>query len=506
MAQYKYSNITELFWAENDGFKSGRDPMGIQNSSIATYGCLLPGMTNLTGHIRYYSLYCWLLSEYDRLEQQGFAAVHQYNFIRRAELILAFVMKGQDVRLVVGADFAQNKCNNIFEKGIYDIAKGADYEEKEKYWSFKSGAFGQYYLGSLISYNLVKIESGRFYLRDKGKELAKTVVESVDEDVRNLMLECIIEGGLSDSEIIELKPIGINSIIPDSREWTYLNNLLTKKDVVGPNLRRETVNLMLKDYEKGVTTATFVSHRFLEYKKGKCEMEAEFGWYFYYLCEALHYGIESIFCFVLDLMDKLQNPPVSVLLETGVDTLLQQLEDEQVYDSIEEWVLDYSGEIDDQLSKLKTCIKHQDYAEAVAEALRLFVCLYQEYQDNKESILNFEQQYDLIRQRGILSEGLKEYLERYIHLSVKDYLEKAIRQVMNKHTCVAIGKMGNSDLDLRKFILENGCAYLVEMRYPNETNPRIESLHNFLVDLGYLTNDNKLTSIANKFLKEYNNE
>lgn len=189
-----------------------------------------------------------------------------------------------------------------------------------------------------------------------------------------------------------------------------------------------------------------------------------------------------------------------------MDTLLQQLEDEQVYDSIEEWVLDYSGEIDDQLSKLKTCIKHQDYAEAVAEALRLFVCLYQEYQDNKESILNFEQQYDLIRQRGILSEGLKEYLERYIHLSVKDYLEKAIRQVMNEHTCVAIGKMGNSDLDLRKFILENGCAYLVEMRYPNETNPRIESLHNFLVDLGYLTNDNKLTSIANKFLKEYNNE
>ena len=132
MAQYKYSNITELFWAENDGFKSGRDPMGIQNSSIATYGCLLPGMTNLTGHIRYYSLYCWLLSEYDRLEQQGFAAVHQYNFIRRAELILAFVMKGQDVRSVVGADFAQNKCNNIFEKGIYDIAKGADYEDKEK--------------------------------------------------------------------------------------------------------------------------------------------------------------------------------------------------------------------------------------------------------------------------------------------------------------------------------------------------------------------------------------
>ena len=44
MAQYKISNITDLFWAENDGFKSGRDPMGIQNSSVATYGWLLRGM------------------------------------------------------------------------------------------------------------------------------------------------------------------------------------------------------------------------------------------------------------------------------------------------------------------------------------------------------------------------------------------------------------------------------------------------------------------------------
>lgn len=36
MAQYKQSEITNVFWASNDGFKGGRDPLGIQNSSIAT--------------------------------------------------------------------------------------------------------------------------------------------------------------------------------------------------------------------------------------------------------------------------------------------------------------------------------------------------------------------------------------------------------------------------------------------------------------------------------------
>ena len=77
MSQYKLSDITNPFWTTNDGFKGGRDPMGIQNSSIATYSRLLPGLTNLTGHIRYYSLYCWLLSEYDRLENGGFKDLHQ---------------------------------------------------------------------------------------------------------------------------------------------------------------------------------------------------------------------------------------------------------------------------------------------------------------------------------------------------------------------------------------------------------------------------------------------
>ena len=105
MSQYKIEDITNVFWASNDGFKVGRDPMGIQNSSIATYGCLLPGLTNLTGHIRYYSLYCWLLAEYMDMYKSSKTELHQYNFIRRAELIMAFIMKDQGVNAVVGANF-----------------------------------------------------------------------------------------------------------------------------------------------------------------------------------------------------------------------------------------------------------------------------------------------------------------------------------------------------------------------------------------------------------------
>ena len=120
MAVYNTKNITNLYWACNEGFKVGRDPMGIQNCSITLYGQLLPGMTNQTGHIRYYSFYCWLLSEYnnDRRVAKKYN-VDQRNFIRRAELIMAFVMSGQNQNAVAGSLFVSQKRYNTDRKGHY---------------------------------------------------------------------------------------------------------------------------------------------------------------------------------------------------------------------------------------------------------------------------------------------------------------------------------------------------------------------------------------------------
>jgi hypothetical protein len=78
-----------------------------------------------------------------------------------------------------------------------------------------------------------------------------------------------------------------------------------------------------------------------------------------------------------------------------------------------------------------------------------------------------------------------------------------IKQVMNEHTMVALNKMGNSNVDLRKFIIEDGCLTLIEQRYPTETNPRINSLHSFLRDMKYISNDDTLTDVATKYLDMY---
>lgn len=504
MPQFKLSDITTPFWATNDGFKGGRDPMGIQNSSVATYGKLLPGLTNLTGHIRYYSLYCWLLKEYDILEKENRTEVHQYNFLRRAELAMALIMKDQNVSSVVGALFVSQQRYKVIEYDLYDLEDGGDFESEDKYWTYMTGAFGQYYLGSLIYYDLVKIEQGRYYLLNNGKELAEAVRESVDEEIRELFIECLNEGAMSEDEREMLLPLGLNKLEKYSEEWNRLNYLLTKQDK-DSSLRRETVLLMLKDLDNGISINKFVENRFINVENDSA-YEAAFGWYFYYLCEVFHYCIESVFCLILNEIDELHNPSVHNLIEVIKNEVLSKMENEQKFRSISEWKKNVSGEIDEMYSELKRIINENNYPLAVVQAITLLLRLQIEFELNKERIIEFENNYDLVGQRGIISEGLKAYVVIHSNLSIPQYIEKIVQQIMQEHTIVAIGKMGNNDTDLRKFIFEDGRVVLVEIRYPTETSPRIESLHNFLQDLSYIDSEGNLTVIAKDYIKNYGND
>ena len=60
---YTYGETIAIpFWAEGRDFIGGRDPLGIQNSSVSIYSTLLPGLNNVTERLRYYGFYCWLLT------------------------------------------------------------------------------------------------------------------------------------------------------------------------------------------------------------------------------------------------------------------------------------------------------------------------------------------------------------------------------------------------------------------------------------------------------------
>src|SRR5690242_1546836 len=69
---------------------TGLDQLGVQVVSIALYGDLLPGLTNVTDRIRYYSFYPWILHRYARdVGVIGETAWQEH--LRRAEFLLALV-------------------------------------------------------------------------------------------------------------------------------------------------------------------------------------------------------------------------------------------------------------------------------------------------------------------------------------------------------------------------------------------------------------------------------
>ena len=161
-------------------------------------------------------------------------------------------------------------------------------------------------------------------------------------------------------------------------------------------------------------------------------------------------------------------------------------------------------DISDAFDKLKILIKKRDYLEGSVLAIKLLLRLYREYEKNKDDIDSFEDNNYLFKQRGIFGKSIeKDYVGCYLDYNLENYLNVLLSDIMNQHTFVAIRKTGNNNADLRKFINEDGRVYLIEMRYPSETTPRINSLFNFLQDLKYIGRDNQLTDLAKNFIENY---
>ncbi len=69
------------------------------------------------------------------MDKENQTDLHQYNFIRRAELIIVFIIKDQNVNSVVGTFYVSKHREDIDNYGYFDIAGGTDYENTERYWN-----------------------------------------------------------------------------------------------------------------------------------------------------------------------------------------------------------------------------------------------------------------------------------------------------------------------------------------------------------------------------------
>jgi hypothetical protein len=514
---YEPEIIIEPFWAENSGFLTGRDPLGIQNSSISVYARLLPGLTNLTQRLRYYGFYCWLLKEYDAFNPKETIKNlnHQYNFIRRAELIIAFLMANEypSEGSVVGSNHANKHINDE----VYNIKLGTekipDIEKQDIYWDFESGALGQYYAGSLINLNLIEIINKFFHIKERGLNLALAFEKSIKLDERQNFLTLIQRETISKFDLALIKSFCLNLIPFRSEEWNFYKEMLLVNDGENyktsdgniSNKRKQTIELYLKYLQQNTENIKFDTWVYREINKDAITNTAFFGWYYYYINEAFHFALETIFWGMLvclegriipinEYIDEIRSLIVNInckSLEINQNDLLEDV-----------IILMNNFNLIEKINELEKLTQSEiNWETAIAKAVELLTVIYVNIESNHNKIRDFENLNYIEFQKGKVTELTYTYIKNNLSISYSSYVKRIIKLIVNDHVSTAFRKMGNGEANLLKFIIEDNIIGHFQTMPPKHTNPRIFTLNKFLVDLNIIDNESQLTSYANQIFK-----
>ncbi len=506
---YKAGELTGPFWAENSGLANGRDPLGIQNSSVATYVKLLPGITNVTSHIRYYGFYCWLLEQYisNKEIKNNNSLQEQLLFIRKAELLLTYTIKaidGSRYNGVGGSAFVERdlKDNPEVDYSI-NLEKNASFYKKGNtnvYWKLRSGVFGQYYLGVLKDLALIAEPQGtnNVYVRtgELGRQLAYAFDKNVPTKQKLTFIKAVIDGRISRKILDSLPNFHLNYIPVDSEEWKFYIDLMRGADLPGTNLgstrfRNATINFYLnflkQKQEKEFLDYCYIKRRAIADK----EFDASIGWRYYSLNEYSHVAYEHIFCsllyflkpYPLDLEQR-----VNVLAQESTSLLLKELK-------IKGKNLHVSDVINATFSTDKfynnMWYNHEEQpAYCIANALLLLMLLYKENLDDKEALMGYANKNQIIR-KGHAFNLFNEILEKNLKNDLPKFIKNTIYLALNDHLFSSYNKASLNQKDMFNILVEDSTARRVRDTEPALTSPRINSLKSFLLDLQLITPANK---------------
>lgn len=518
---YAEDSYKEPFWAENKGFMTGRDPLGIQNSSIATYSRLLPGMTNVTLRLRYYGVYMWILQEYDRLPKSNSenSISFFFNFIRRAELAIAYLMvnKYPNEKSIVGSDFASNHIESAKELGYYDLAAGADkYKDTIKgavYWDYSSGALGQYFIGSFSNLKFVEVSNRFFIILERGRNLADAFGKGISEKSKKTLLEVIDKGQMTLKQVDQLMEFAINRIRFGSSEWIFYKDMILSDDGINNSFgelqyqRKETIKRYLEYLDSPMWAEQSLAFDQTQYLliKQKDVIDASFGWYYYRVNELFHFALETVFWGLLIELDgkivdirEFMDSMTKAVLKYSMEDFLKK-ENVTVQEILEEEFL--SNLMDDQKLMEDLVNAGNLNQKAIAFALKQILGIYKENKYNMDSLLDYEKANYLTDKKGRVSEIVNSYIISNQYLSYDKFINVTIKNLINDHITTAYRKMGNGESNLLKIVIEDNFITHIQTMPPKFTLPRLRTLDNFLSDL-QLKDGEKLTEAGENLLLE----
>ncbi|MGI4761975.1 MAG: hypothetical protein ACRYF0_14800 [Janthinobacterium lividum] len=503
----------------------GLDPLGTQISSEATYSLLLPGITNLTYHIRHYGFYCWLLDTYER--DGGLAdPVAQQNFIRRAELLLALLVQlaQPTLRHIPGSQFAAA----LVQQGAvpYNLSAGADLRpggNEGTYWRSRTGAFGQYYagamrqlglVGTLVHGELVYRRTPRTGAYCSGEEVAEAYAGQMPEAVQQRFLRSVQQHTLRPADVAELfryfNPVAVAEGSPE--QAVYLRLLMAAdspaQETEEPARHRATTLRELLRYLHAHPGAEWPEFLLANYvQRLTADSLTMQGWYYYQVNEYWQFACGALLSATLQQLDQaggvLETEPFLADFAKRVGQQLRQLTPWLTPEQLLTWL------VTDQASELPTeevsvaaiwqALKNREPRQVAAHSFLLLGQLLRHTAGQMPELVAFGQRRAIYRDGNFweFAQGLLRQPTLTVGEFIPDFLR---RRVLTRHLLVATRKLGSGTQATFKFALEDDYLLLLENIQPMFSGPRLNALCTIAREVHLLDEQGRLTPRALTYL------
>lgn len=516
------------FFGERMSFIRGLDPLGLQNTSDATFSLLLSGLNNVTGRIRYYSFYCWLLDQYSK-RIGSTNPEHQRKFIRTAEYIIALSSQFYegDNGSIPGSNYAKNEIQKE-EKEIHDLNAGIakpDGSTANTYWNFRWGAFGQYYIGSLRDIGIIiDRDINGVYARTNsrqnefvsGEMISSAFDESISAEKKQLFFDCLSKGEISETQLQILLPeFNLTQVPENSQEQHLLTRLLIQKDFPlrieeeAATLRKDSIFHLLNFVQSRPEQFSDREFIYSAYNsKGVKDHKIEaslLGWYYYQFNEFWHYSNTSIFNGTLDYLEG-NFGPNWVPLNKFVNEVTSQVSEKFIGEGLVQ-------ESSEPLSKMLEILQPDEYyfldkassSSKIDKVFYGFLLMFSEYLNNIDEIALLKE-YGENNNLAKEGEGPGYFLLQFrakLKMPFIDYIREYIfKNIIYRHQYVAFRKIRGGGLSTQKFIIEDQHIRYLGNFEASYTGPRIGNLIAFMKDLSVIATDNSLTEYGEEVLNQ----
>ncbi|MFB6447153.1 hypothetical protein [Bradyrhizobium tunisiense] len=491
-------------WTKPGSFSAGRDPLGFQAASVRLYTSLVPGLTNVTNRLRYYSFYCWVVWQFEQIHHTT-KEDKWVEFIRRCEAAIALACQIGDAANafgMAGSEWWRYEAADTSKKAFDLINPTNRPGEDGQYLKAKYGNFGQFYTASMLEMGLIDSASARVFgvTGTAGKALA-LAVQKEHPEACTLLLKAVKVGRITRSDCKTIsEALHPSYLDPSSREARLLKAILQGDRADDPTAEARRISLRNVLAVVSDSKGEFDLRRELYVQSGSLGASSQGGenltrWRAYFLNEFCHIALEVWLNAIVGLSNQVAEP-------TAVDALAATLAALAVGDetaSTESLAVGLAlkslrdgHDLGSELLAIAS-VKKRPEASAVAASTKLILSLWIRWREKaliREALLR-----ETVEGRSV--EGVFRFLDLNSAANARFTIAKLIKKfVVSNHLMIAGQKLATGGRFTYRFMLDDGCLVDGEFGEYTYTQPRIANLLTFARDADLVDRESGIITAA----------